>query len=96
MAEFTVTISEMNSASGDIKSQAENFRTTAGAMQTATQALVETGWDDDASRVFAEKIGELKTWCDSMSDIIDTYSEALTKIASGYNDADAQAASQFK
>ena len=96
MAEFTVTISEMSNAAGSFKSQAENFRSTASTMLSATEALVETGWDDDASQTFRDKIAELKTWCDNMSGIIDTYSQALDKISGSYTEADAEAAAQFK
>jgi WXG100 family type VII secretion target len=96
MAEFTVTISAMNSASGETKNRAEAFREAANAMLQATQSLTETGWDDDASKVFLEKITELKTWCDTMGGIIDTYSEALNKISGSYSEADQQAANQFK
>ena len=98
MAEFQVTISAMNSASGETKNQAEAFRETANAMLQATQALTEAGagWDDDASKVFLEKITELKSWCDTMGGIVDTYSDALTKIGTTYTEADQQAATQFK
>lgn len=98
MAEFTVTISEMSNASTQTKNQAEAFREAAAQMLTATQQLTEAsgGWDDDASQVFREKIEELKNWCDNMGGIVDTYAVALTKIGETYQEADAQAASQFK
>lgn len=98
MSEFTVTISAMNTASGETKNQAEAFREAANAMLQATQALTEAGagWDDDAAVVFREKITELKNWCDTMGGIVDTYSDALTKIANQYNESDQQAANQFK
>lgn len=96
MAEFTVTISEMSNASGKYKNQAEAFRTTANALLQATSELTQTGWDDDASKVFEEKIGELKTWCDNMGAIVDTYATALTTIADKYVESDEFAASQFK
>ena len=96
MAEFEVTISAMNNASTATKNQAEAFREAANALLQATQGLTETGWDDDASQVFLEKITELKSWCDTMGGIVDTYSQALTKIGETYTDADQQAATQFK
>lgn len=98
MAEYTVTISEMNNASGKYKNQAEAFRTTANALLQATNDLTAagSGWDDDASKVFAEKIAELKSWCDTMGGIIDTYAGALNTIANKYTETDTFAASQFK
>ncbi len=98
MAEFGVTISEMNNAAGNTKNQAEAFRSAANAMLQATQALTEAGggWDDDASNTFREKIVELKTWCDTMGGIVDVYSSTLTKIAGKYTESDSSAAAQFK
>ena len=98
MAEFKVTISEMTNAAGKTKNHAQAFRDAASALLTATQNLTAAGggWDDDASQVFAEKIGELKNWCDTMGGIVDTYSGALDKISGKYDEADAQAATQFK
>lgn len=98
MAEFNVTISEMTGASGKYKNQAEAFRATANALLQATNELTSAGggWDDDASKVFAEKIGELKSWCDTMGGIVDTYAGALNTIADKYTESDAYAASQFK
>ena len=96
MAEFSVTISAMNNASGATKNHAEAFREAANAMLQATQTMTETGWDDDASQVFLEKMTELKTWCDTMGGIVDTYSDALNKISGTYTEADQQAATQFK
>ena len=98
MAEFTVSISEMSNASSSVKNQAEAFRSTASAMQSATQAMVAAGagWSDDAAQTFAEKLNELKTWCDNMAAIVDTYSTALTTISEKYQEGDAYAASQFK
>ncbi|MBE5807285.1 MAG: hypothetical protein E7317_02970 [Clostridiales bacterium] len=97
-AEFGVVISELNNASTQTKNQAEAFREAAAQLLTATTQLTEAGagWDDDASQVFREKIEELKNWCDQMAGIVDTYAAALTKIGTTYQDADAQAASQFK
>ena len=96
MAEFEVTLSAMNNTASATKNQAEAFRETANALLQATQSLTETGWDDDASQVFLEKITELKSWCDTMGGIVDTYSQALTKIGDTYSEADQQAANQFK
>lgn len=98
MAEFTVTISELSNASGKYKNQAEAFRSTANALLQATSDLTAagSGWDDDASKVFAEKIGELKSWCDSMGAIVDTYAGALNTIGEKYVEVDQTAASKFK
>ena len=96
MAEFGVVISELQGASGKFKNQAEAFRETANALLQATETLTTTGWDDDASKVFAEKIAELKTWCDQMGAIVDSYAGAMNTIGENYQAADAFAASQFK
>ena len=98
MTDFTVTVSAMNNASGATKNQAQAFRDSANALLQATQTLTQAGggWDDDAAVTFSEKITELKSWCDQMAGIVDTYSEALTKIGTQYNESDQQAASQFK
>lgn len=98
MAEFTVTVSELSSASGKYKNQAEAFRAAANALLQATNDLTAAGggWDDDASKVFAEKIGELKTWCDTMGAIVDTYAGALNTIGEKYTEGDQSAANQFK
>ena len=75
MAEYMVTVSALNGASGETKNQAEAFREAANGMLQATQALTSAGagWDDDASQIFREKIEELKRWCDTMGGIVDTY-----------------------
>jgi len=96
MAEFTVSPAEMSNASGKYKNQAEAFRSTANALLQATTDLTSTGWDDEASKVFAEKISELKSWCDSMGAIIDTFAGALNTISDKYIESDGYAASQFK
>ena len=98
MAEYMVTVSALNGASGETKNQAEAFREAANGMLQATQALTSAGagWDDDASQIFREKIEELKRWCDTMGGIVDTYGDALTKIGNNYTEADQQAARQFK
>ena len=97
MAEFTVKVSELSSASGKYKNQAEAFRATANALLQATNDLTvaSRGWDDEASKVFAEKIGELKSWCDSMGAIVDTYAGALNTIGEKYIEGDVEVAKQF-
>lgn len=96
MAEFKVTISEMTGAAGKLTAQAQAFADTANAVMQATTALTSSGWQDEASEIFTEKIGELQTWCTEMSGIIETYGGALNTISDSYAQGDAFAASQFK
>lgn len=98
MAEFKVTISDMTEAAGKFNTESENFRSTSAAMLQAANALTETGggWDDEASKIFAEKIGELDAWVKNMSEIIEEYSKQLNTSADQYTTADQTAAKNFK
>ncbi|MBQ4089712.1 MAG: WXG100 family type VII secretion target [Clostridia bacterium] len=98
MAEFTVTISSMNEAATSIATQSEEFRTALQELMQATEDLTEkgSGWDDEASVIFREKISELRAWGDTMSQIIDEYSSALNTVADTYVSADEEAAKNFK
>ena len=98
MAEFTVTISSMNEAASTIATQSEEFRTALQELMQATEDLTAkgAGWNDEASVIFKEKIVELKSWGDNMSQIIDEYSSALNTAAETYVSADEEAARNFK
>lgn len=96
MAEFEVVVSELGNASQQTKNQAEAYRSAADQMLSATQTLTEGDWVDEATPIFLEKMEELRTWCNNMSTIVDSYAAALTKIGEQYQQGDAQAASQFK
>ena len=98
MAEFTVTISSMNEAASTIATQSEEFRTALQELMQATEDLTAkgAGWDDEASVIFKEKIVELKSWGDNMSQIIDEYSSELNTAAETYVNADEEAARNFK
>lgn len=96
MPEFKVTISDMNEAATNMKTQSENFRTASAAMLQAAQSLTETGWRDEAADVFQTKIAEMDNWVKSMSEIIDEYSSNLNTSADLYQEADETAAKNFK
>lgn len=96
MAEFEVVVSELGNAAQQYKNQADAYQKTADAMLAATAALTEENWVDEASPVFMEKMEELRSWCSTMTGIIQNYAAALTKIGEQYQTGDAQAASQFK
>ena len=95
MTDFTVTLSEMSSASNEFKAQAQVFNETADKLLLQAANLTTSGWDDDASKVFLLKMADLRAWCKEMATIIETYATGLTNIGGRYEESDQFAASQF-
>ena len=61
MAQFQVTISEMQNAASKIKQAASDFLSTANAVNSAATALASS-WEGDSQKAFAEEQEKAYNW----------------------------------
>lgn len=95
MAEFDVRLSAMADAANNIKNYTQMFKENGDAIYQAAQTLSE-GWQGDASQIFVDNMEQLHNWMNEMAVILDTYSAALDKNRSNYEEGDIQSAGNFK
>jgi len=94
MAEFEVTLSAMTDAAKNIKAHTQNYMEEADQTHQAAQRLIEI-WTGDASNDFISIVENLYKWMGEMAGILETYSAALDKARSDYENADVTAAKNF-
>ncbi len=98
MAEFKVTLSEMTTASGNVRKYCQDFRDAADQLKNATQTLTTSadGWSSEASQIFNENIVQAHKWLTQMSDLVNQFAEAIDKSRDTYRTTDETAAKNFK
>ena len=98
MAEFQVTLSEMTTASGNVRKYCQDFKDAADQLKSATQTLTTSadGWSSEASQIFNENIVEAHKWLTQMSELVNEFAQAIDQSRDTYRSADETAAKNFK
>lgn len=95
MAEFDVTLSAMEEAKSNVLKYSEEFKEQADQTFQAAQAL-SGSWVGDASQTFVENMNQIHKWMVQLSATLDEYGESLGKSRETYENADMEAAKNFR
>lgn len=94
-ANFGVTVSEMTSAASKISQAASDFLQTAGQVLAAAENLAGS-WEGDSQVAFAGEQAAANAWYKQMTEIVNTYVDALNTAAQKYQEADEQSTAAIR
>lgn len=94
MAEFSATLSALTQAAANFEKHTQSFQSETDATYNAAKVLSE-GWTGDASDTFQNNMEQVHNWMNEMIAALQTFTDALKKTRTTYEEADIQAARNF-
>lgn len=95
MAEYKVTLSQLQETSSTLKQQADAYLTAATELKRASDNLTSQGWQGEAAEAWTECITELHSWMADMSVAVSDFSKVLNEASDIYGTADKESAAKF-
>ena len=94
MAQIRMTPEQMRSRSAEVQTQGENFGEVINRMQNIINEL-QTEWEGQASRAFADQFNRLKPSFNDMRQLIEDIGTQLYATANAVENLDQEIASRF-
>ena len=91
MPNFTVTPEELRAAAKKLENEALNYESASKTAKASADALI-ANWVGDSQKAFAAEQEKAYNWYMEMTTLARQYSQFLSRAASEYETADAQAA----
>ena len=93
--QIRMTPEQMRQRSGEVRTQGETFQDVINRMQSIINEL-QTEWEGQASRAFAEQFDRLKPAFNEMRQLIDDIGTQLDGTANAVEQLDREIASKFR
>ena len=94
-AQIRMTPEQMRTRAGEVRQQGETFQEVINRMQNVINEL-QTEWEGQASRAFAEQFNRLKPSFNEMRQLIDDIGTQLDGTANAVEQLDQDIASKFR
>ena len=95
MSQIRMTPEQMRSRAGEVRTQGENFQDVINRMQNIINEL-QTEWEGQASRAFAEQFDRLRPSFNDMRQLIDDIGTQLDGTANAVEQLNQDIASRFR
>jgi len=95
MSQIRMTPEQMRQRAGEVRNQGESFQEVINRMQGIINEL-QTEWEGQASRAFAEQFDRLKPSFNDMRNLIDNIGTQLDSTANAVEQMDQDIASRFR